>query len=205
MLVVLVAIVLGSVATVWVRNVDHLVGVVAAEGIALTYLAWISPGTLSGRGEDAALTLGIKGVLLPLLIWQATKRLSATARHDAPAPVWVYGSVLPLLLIARHVVAILVPSGLLQAPQVLSAGVVAMGLSFVGMMARRHWLVQVVAFIAVENALTIIISSVIPGWPLGFEAGTLLDLAAVAGLLLWVGRLPEAAPQADEILEADAS
>lgn len=204
MLVVLVVILLGSVAIVWTRNVGHLIGVVAVEGIVLTYLAWISPGTLEGRGEDAALTLVIKGALLPFFIWHAVKRLPASARHDAPAPVWIYGSLLPLLLIARHVMAILIPSGLLQVPQVFLAGEMALGLSFVGMLARRHWLVQVVAFIAVENALTLIISSMVPGWPLGFEVGTLLDLVAVTGLLLRVGQIPKTTPKARKTLGANA-
>jgi hydrogenase-4 component E len=147
-------------------------GVVLAAGTALVAL-------LTGQTElwfSAALTLGLKAILIPTVLHRLFRRLQVHGDVEAVLNI-------PLTLLAG--IALVIFAFSLAAPITALTGTVTRGmvgialaavlLAFLMMITRRKAISQVVGFLAIDNGLFFAATSATLGMPMIVELGVALD------------------------------
>ena len=170
------------------RRVVSLVNLLAMQGSVL----WVATLLLAWRTGDrhlyisAALTLGLKVVVLPWLLHRMIRRLEVywdTESRLNPAGIMLIG-----LLVVVFSFGLAQPITELASTAPRSAIGIAVSvvlLSFLMMITRRKAIAQVVGFLSMENGLFFGAMSATYGMPMIVELGVALDIL-VAMLVLGV-------------------
>ncbi len=177
-----------TVGLLWSRNVIYSVMFLAAEGLALTAMVWISdPLTLATLGIGIA-TLIVKAGVIPGTMYRVISQWPSEYRRDQPLPFWAYIAAVALVLAVRHVILLLTPSGIILHRPLFFYGMASIFLGLLLMISRRHVVAQVAALVAVENGLVVLAASVAGALPTFMEFGMLIDLLAAVAILVWMSR-----------------
>jgi len=170
------------------RRVVSLVGLLAMQGtlllIATVLLAWRT-------GENhlfisAALTLGLKVLLLPWILYRLIRRLNVY--WDTEPLLNIPGTMLIGVLVVVFSFGLAQPISALASTATRSSIGIAVAvvlLSFLTMITRRKAMSQVIGFLSMENGLFFGAMSATYGMPMIVEFGVALDIL-VAVLVLGI-------------------
>ncbi len=167
------------------RRVLSLIDLFAAQGVALTastaIVAW-------GTGQphlyaSAALTLALKVVLLPWLLYRLIRRLDV--RWDVEGLINVPMTMLIGIVLVVFSFNLAFPISQLASTvtrSTLGIAIACVMLSFLMMIVRRKAIPQVVGFLSMENGLFFAATSATYGMPMVVELGIALDV--LVGMLI---------------------
>ncbi|MFO7278336.1 MAG: formate hydrogenlyase [Pseudomonadota bacterium] len=170
------------------RRIVTLVSLLAVQGVLLLaatlLLAWRTGET--HLYFSAALTLGLKVIFLPWVLYRLIRRLGVY--WDSEPLINIPGTMLIGLLIVVFAFGLAQPISELASTATRSAIGIAVAvilLSFLMMITRRKAMSQVVGFLSMENGLFFGAMSATYGMPMIVELGVALDVL-VAMLVLGV-------------------
>jgi hydrogenase-4 component E len=170
------------------RRVVSLVGLLAMQGalllIATVLLAWRTDQ--SHLYLSAALTLALKVLLLPWILYRLIRRLNVY--WDTEPLLNIPGTMLIGVLVVVFSFGLAQPISALASTATRSAIGIAVAvvlLSFVTMITRRKAMSQVIGFLSMENGLFFGAMSATYGMPMIVELGVALDVL-VAVLVLGI-------------------
>jgi len=170
------------------RRVVNLVNLLAVQGSVLL-LATLLLAARTGQHHlylSAALTLGLKVILLPWLLHRLIRRLGVY--WDAEPLLNISGTMLVGVLIVVFAFGLAQPISQLASTATRNAIGIAVAvvlLSFLMMITRRKAMSQVVGFLSMENGLFFGAMSATYGMPMVVEFGVALDVL-VAVLVLGI-------------------
>lgn len=185
-----VALLLSGFAIAVARRVKGYVNAYTAQSLAMTAIV-VAVGVGTARWDlflVAGLTLLVKVLLIPRLLWSVGRRLPEQLE---PAPLLDKASsmlaAIVLTLVAFFTApAVIAPGTVLNEPPLaISLALVLIGLFVLSV--RRHVLAQIVGLLTIENGLFAGAIAIVYGMPLLVEFGILFDvLVAVVVLTLLV-------------------
>jgi hydrogenase-4 component E len=170
------------------RRIVNLVNLLALQGSVLL-LATLLLAARTGQHHlylSAALTLGLKVILLPWLLHRLIRRLGVY--WDAEPLLNISGTMLAGVLIVVFAFGLAQPISQLASTATRNAIGIAVAvvlLSFLMMITRRKAMSQVVGFLSMENGLFFGAMSATYGMPMVVEFGVALDVL-VAVLVLGI-------------------
>ncbi|HYK99742.1 MAG TPA: hypothetical protein VEU78_00995 [Steroidobacteraceae bacterium] len=170
------------------RRIVNLVNLLAVQGSVLL-LATLLIAARTGQQHlylSAALTLGLKVILLPWLLHRLIRRLGVY--WDAEPLLNIPGTMLVGVLIVVFAFGLAQPISQLASTATRNAIGIAVAvvlLSFLMMITRRKAMSQVVGFLSMENGLFFGAMSATYGMPMVVEFGVALDVL-VAVLVLGI-------------------
>jgi hydrogenase-4 component E len=178
---------LAAVLTLWRRELATIIGLFAAQGLALAALVTVL-GVHRGQVELLALAAGIGALRAGVLPWLMRRALLASgeARETQPL-VNVTASLLAaaaMTLLAWAVCQPLVALAPSPATQAIPIGMSVVLIGLFTLATRRRALSQVVGFLLVDNGITAIAFLATAGVPLTVELGVSLDVLLAALVLL---------------------
>ncbi|MEO5365672.1 MAG: hypothetical protein H7831_04850 [Magnetococcus sp. WYHC-3] len=161
------------------RRLLALVKWFAAQGVVLA-LTTALVGAASGHGElyvSALLTLVLKGALLPWLVWWIILRLKVywEVEHLVKVPVTLFFGVF-LTLFSFHLVKPLTRDVSFVTEKTLAIALACVLIGLLMMITRRKAVTQVVAFLAIENAIFFTAIGSTWGMPMVVELGIAFDV-----------------------------
>jgi hydrogenase-4 component E len=170
------------------RRIVNLVNLLALQGSVLLLATLLLAGR-TGQHHlylSAALTLGLKVILLPWLLHRLIRRLGVY--WDAEPLLNISGTMLAGVLIVVFAFGLAQPISQLASTATRNAIGIAVAvvlLSFLMMITRRKAMSQVVGFLSMENGLFFGAMSATYGMPMVVEFGVALDVL-VAVLVLGI-------------------
>jgi hydrogenase-4 component E len=170
------------------RRVVSLVGLLAMQGILLL-VATILLAWRTGQNHlyvSAALTLALKVVLLPWILYRLIRRLNVY--WDTEPLLNIPGTMLVGVLVVVFSFGLAQPISALASTATRSSIGIAVAvvlLSFITMITRRKAMSQVIGFLSMENGLFFGAMSATYGMPMIVEFGVALDVL-VAVLVLGI-------------------
>lgn len=173
------AFLLAGVLVLWRRDLSAIVGLFAAQGLALAVLVVVL-GLHQGEIELIAVGVGVGGLRAGLLPYLMRRALTASgeARETQPL-VNVATSLLVAAVLAMLAYAVsqplidLAPS---PATQAVPVALTVLLVGFFVLVTRRRALSQVVGFLLIDNAVTATAFLTTSGVPLVVELGVSLDV-----------------------------
>ena len=174
--------VIAAIGVVVTRSLGQALLLFAAQSVMLAIaalcagLATDSVHVLAGAG----LTLSIKAVIAPVLLWQVILRLPTS--HDVQASISQRNGLLLAIGIALVFSQALDTQPFhttIGAERVLPTAVTGMALGMLIMVTHRQALTQVVGFLILENSMALAALTATYGMPLVIELGVFLDLLSV--------------------------
>jgi hydrogenase-4 component E len=168
------------------RRIRTLIHLFALQGAALAcstlIVAW------SGGQEhlyySAALTLALKVVVLPLILYRLIDRLQL--RWDTETGLQIPATMLVGLVLVVFAFGLAQPVSRLAStvtPSTLGIAIAVVMLAFLMMITRRKAVTQVIGFLAMENGLFFAATSATYGMPMVVELGIALDVLVGALVL----------------------
>jgi hydrogenase-4 component E len=168
------------------RRIRTLIHLFALQGAALAcstlIVAW------SGGQEhlyySAALTLALKVVVLPLILYRLIDRLQL--RWDTETGLQIPATMLVGLVLVVFAFGLAQPVSRLAStvtPSTLGIAIAVVMLAFLMMITRRKAVTQVIGFLAMENGLFFAATSTTYGMPMVVELGIALDVLVGALVL----------------------
>jgi hydrogenase-4 component E len=177
-----VGMVLMAIGVVWTRSLGQALLLFAIQSVMLATAA-----ACAGLATDswhvlvgAGLTLTIKAIIAPLLLWKVILRLPTS--HDVQASISQRTGILLAIGIALLFARVLDPEPFhtaIGAQRVLPTAVTVMAIGMMVMVTNRQALTQVVGFLILENSMALAALTATYGMPLVIELGVFLDLLSV--------------------------
>ncbi len=178
-----------SVGLLVVRNVKSSILLLGTEGLALSYMVWMSGPITLDKVAIVLATLAIKAGIIPGVMYRLVQKWPIEYRQDGPLPAWTYVAGVALLLTVTHVIQLLTATGIILHRALFFYGLASIYLGLLQIISRRHVLSQVGALVAAENAFVILAASLVGNLPMFMEIGMLVDLLVAAIILVWMSRL----------------
>lgn len=165
------------------RHMHALLHWFAVQGIVLAATSALV-AHVAGAGElylSAVLTLVLKGLLLPWLLWRIVMRLGIYREVEpllnVPATVLIGAA---LVLFAFYVTLPIEQLSRLVTRNTIAIALACVLLGLLMMITRRKAVTQVIGFLAVENALFFTATAATYGMPLVIELGIAFDVLIAA-------------------------
>jgi hydrogenase-4 component E len=134
----------------------------------------------------AAMTVLIKGLVLPRILKKVIERLNVTRELqmnvNVPAGLLICGG---LVILAFFITQPIIPLGFLLTRDSLAIALAIVLIGFFTMIARKKAVTQVVGFLVMENGLFLGATAAAYGMPLIVELGVFFDVL-VAGLIVGI-------------------
>ena len=134
----------------------------------------------------AAMTVLIKGLVLPRILMKVIERLNVTRELqmnvNVPAGLLICGG---LVILAFFITQPIIPLGFLLTRDSLAIALAIVLIGFFTMIARKKAVTQVVGFLVMENGLFLGATAAAYGMPLIVELGVFFDVL-VAGLIVGI-------------------
>jgi len=126
---------------------------------------------------SAALTLGLKALLIPWMLHRLVRRLELD-RHSAPLrrPVLVTMAALALVIFSYWLVLPIVQQELIFTRNIVAVSLAVVLIGLLMMVIRNQAVVQVLGFMSMENGLFLAAVSATGGMPLMVELGVAFDV-----------------------------
>jgi len=126
---------------------------------------------------SAALTLGLKGILIPWMLHRLVRKLGL-GRHSEPVrrPALVIMFALILVVFSYWAVAPIVQEELLFTRNIVAVSLAVVLIGLLMMVIRTQVVVQVLGFMSMENGLFLAAVSATGGMPLVVELGVAFDV-----------------------------
>lgn len=170
---------LSSVVTLWRRSLHAIVRALTVQGVALAAVAAV----LGLHHKDtgllvvAALVLGAKGVVIPLLLTRVVHADPGSRETqplvNVPASLVGAGALTFLAFAASRSVTALVPT---TAGHLVPIGLAALLVGFFALVTRRKAVSQIVGVLLVDNGVALVAFLATAGVPLLVELGASLDV-----------------------------
>ncbi len=170
------------------RSIGRAIWLLAVQSVLLALAAFVV-GLSTGSPdlvEGGLLTLGVKGIAVPLILGRILRRSPVRVERHPYLP--ARGSLVVAILIVFVAVAAVdgaALGGRIDAPRALPAAVAEILTGLLVAMTRRKALSIVVGLLVFENGLALTAFSLTYGMPLVIELGVAFDLL-VAIVVVWV-------------------
>ena len=153
-------------AFAWQGVLVAMVTAVVAAGSGLEHLFF-----------SAALTLGLKALLIPWMLHRLVRRLGLD-RHKEPLshPVLVVMAAVALVIFSYWLVLPMVQEELMFARNIVAVSLAVVLIGLLMMVARQQAVAQVLGFMSMENGLFLAAVSATGGMPLVVELGVAFDM-----------------------------
>jgi len=155
----------------------------AAQGVMLA-LTTLLVAVISDHHElyfSALMTLLLKGVLLPWLLWRIIRKMHVHREVeplvDTPVTMLI---ALALVLISFHIVLPIERMSRLAAHNTLAIATATVFLGMLMMITRKKAITQVIGFLSIENALFFTAIGATHGMPMIVELGVAFDVLIAA-------------------------
>jgi hydrogenase-4 component E len=187
---------LTAVLMLWRRELSAIIGVFAAQGIALAALVGVLAAH-QGSAELGAVAVGILSLRAGILPWLLHRALAGAgpARRETRPVVNVAASLLAAALLTLLSYAVSQPLVALEpstATRAIPVGVTVVLIGFFVLATRRRALSQLVGFLLMDNGITTVGFLTTAGVGLTVELGVSLDvLLAVLVLRILASRMRE--------------
>jgi len=173
---------LAAIAIVWVRTPGQALLLFAAQSVMLGAAA-VSAGLAESSPHilvAGALTLAIKGIAAPVLLWVVLKRIPAGDEIDATLGrrMGVALAIALALVFAQSFDGYPFVAAI-GAQRVLPTAVTVVVIGLQLMVTRRQAVSQALGFLVLENGMALAALTATYGMPLGVELGIFLDLFLV--------------------------
>jgi hydrogenase-4 component E len=182
-----------AIGVVWTRSLGQALLLFAQQSLLLAAAA-LSAALATSSSHifiGAALTLSVKAVIAPALLWKVLLNLPTS--HDVQASIGQRTGVLLAILIAFVFAQALDTQPFhtsIGSERVLPTAVSVMAIGILVMVTHRQALTQVVGFLIIENSMALAALTATFGMPLVVELGIFLDLLAVVFVaFMYTGRM----------------
>jgi hydrogenase-4 component E len=185
--------VIAAIGIVWSRSLVWALLLICAQSLMLAAAALCAALALESSHIfiGAGLTLAVKVVAAPALLWLVLLKLSTS--HDVQASIGQRTGTILAIALALFFSQWL-DSGpfrtAIGADRVLPTAVTVMTIGLFVMVTHRQALTQIIGFLMIENGMALAALTATHGMPLVVELGILLDLLlAVFVVFVYIGRM----------------